>query len=93
MVIELMDYQNEKVAFDIGDIEDIVSIEITVVSGDEIAMVFYRNGTAEIFDSSSSRLYDFYDYAYLIYDVTTGVNYLNDERFLSRETSYDVSMD
>ena len=88
-----MDYQDTKVTFDIGNIEDIASIFIEVITGDEIANVLYKDCTIKVFDSSCTRIHDFYDYKYLLYDVNTRINLLNDEIFLNRETSYDLELE
>jgi len=89
MTITLMDYADRKVTHDIGDIENIGTIDIEVITGDEIAVVTYKDGTIKRFDSSDSRIYDFYDNEYEIYNAETGVNYLNSDEFLKRESSYD----
>ena len=93
MTIELMDYQNKKVTFDIGNIEDILTIVIEVTTGDEIATVLYKNRTIKVFDSSCTRACDYFDYKYLLYDVSYRVNHLNDEIFLKRKTSYDLEFE
>ena len=92
MIIELMDYQDKKVTFDIGNIEDIVSIIIEVITGDEIATVLYKNYTTKVFDSSRTRIDDYFDYKYTLYDVINGVDHLSDEIFLNRKTSYDLDL-
>ena len=93
MIIELMDYQDKKVTFDIGNIEDIVSIIIEVITGDEIATVLYKNYTTKVFDSSCTRIGDYFNYKYLLYDVINGVDHLSDEIFLNRKTSYDLDLE
>ena len=93
MTIELMDYQNKKDTFDIGNIEDIVSIVIEVLTGDEIATVLYKNYTIKVFDSSCTRITDYFDYEYTLYDVINGVDHLSDEIFLNRKTSYDLELE
>ena len=93
MIIELMDYQDKKVTFDIGNIEDIVSIIIEVITGDEIATVLYKNYTTKVFDSSRTRIDDYFDYKYTLYDVINGVDHLSDEIFLNRKTSYDLDLE
>ena len=92
MIIELMDYQDKKVTFDIGNIEDIVSIVIEVITGDEIATVWYKNYTTKVFDSSYTRISDYFDYKYTLYDAINGVDHLSDEIFLNRKTSYDLDL-
>ena len=93
MTIELMDYQNKKVTFDIGNIEDIASIFIEVITGDEIATVLYKNYTIKVFDSSCTRIGNYFDYKYTLYDVINGVDHLSDEIFLNRKTSYDLELE
>ena len=93
MIIELMDYQDKKVTFDIGNIEYIVSIIIEVITGDEIATVLYKNYTTKVFDSSRTRIDDYFDYKYTLYDVINGVDHLSDEIFLNRKTSYDLDLE
>ena len=88
MIIELMDYRDKKVTFDIGNIEDIVSIIIEVITGDEIATVLYKNYTTKVFDSSPTRIDDYFDYKYTLYDVINGVDHLSHEIFLTRKISY-----
>ena len=92
MIIELMNYQDKKVTFDIGNIEDIVSIIIEVITGDEIATVLYKNYTTKVFDSSCTKNDDCFDYKYTLYDVINGVDHLSDEIFLNRKTSYDLDL-
>ena len=93
MIIELMDYQDKKVTFDIGNIEYVVSIIIEVITGDEIATVLYKNYTTKVFDSSRTRIDDYFDYKYTLYDVINGVDHLSDEIFLNRKTSYDLDLE
>lgn len=88
MELRLMDYAGRSKTFEIGDIEEIARITITVISGDEIATVIYKGYSSKEFDSSNSRMADFYDDEYDIYDVTSGLNLLDDPEFKNRKTSY-----
>ena len=88
MTLTLMDYSGDKTDFEIGSLDDIECIDITVISGDEIADVYYKNGTNTTFDSSNTRLCDFYDYSYTLYDSDT--NLLNQFEF--RNNSYNMNM-
>ena len=64
----LMDYKNNK--WDTGISEDEVKrIDIQVISGDEVADVYFRNAVHKIDVSELNkipRLYDFYDMGYSI---------------------------
>lgn len=51
MKLKLMDYMDRTKEFEIGDIDDILRIDIRILSGDEIAIVTYMNGDKEKFDS------------------------------------------
>ena len=91
MTIELMNYQNKKVTFDIGNIEDIKAIKIEVKSGDEIAYIMYNDERLWVrFDSSLGRKHRHYEFSYPVYDELFGINLLTDKRFLDRETSRHI---
>ena len=90
MKIKLLDYQSNPSEHEIGDLEDIASIHIEVISGDEVMSVHYKNGKTEIFDSCSSfRCMAFHDCSYTIYEPAAGINHLEDENWLKRSDSYD----
>lgn len=88
MNVKLLDYAGKSIFVDVGDIDTIESMMITVISGDEILTVSYKNGTEETFDSSDSRIMDFYDGEYAIYDEKAGINGFDNEEFMNRNTSY-----
>ena len=88
MKLRLMDYAGGSNTFEIGDIEKIARIMITVITGDEIATVIYKDYSIEKFDSSYDRRADFFDDEYDIYDITSGLNLLDDPKFKNRKTSY-----
>lgn len=83
-----MDYARRSKTFEIGDIQNIARISITVISGDEIATVIYKDYSSKEFDSSNNRMADFFDEEYDIYNVTSGLNLLDDPKFKRRESSY-----
>lgn len=87
MEIVLFDYNATKKTFDIGEFKDISKIEITILSGDETAKVFYKDTTIAWFDSSNDRRIDYYDGRYTIYDIADGTNII--DAWLKRENSYD----
>ncbi len=89
MKLELLNYRGDSIEREIGNIEDIESVTIRVVTGDEIADVVYKNHDEKSFDSCGSRTRDYYDGEYEIYRVDSDENLINDEKFKNRETSYD----
>lgn len=88
-----MDYKNKKVKtnIDLDKLDEIQRIEIRVITGDEICKIQYKDGKEEFFDSSNSRLTDYYDYEYTLYDALTNKNLI--EKFLKRKSSYDIDFD
>ena len=89
MTIELIDYDGIKVKKRIGKKEDVAVINIEVVSGDEIAIVIYKDYSTKHFDSSDTRMIDFHDDSYNIYDYTKENNLIDNPLWLNRKTSYD----
>ena len=91
MTLTLLDYENRKMSFDIGDIKIIDNIKITVLSGDEVATVTYNNGDQVKFDSceEGGRLISYYDGEYVLYDKATKKNWLKRPGFVFRRNSYD----
>lgn len=84
----LLDYDcNEcHTGIDLAHLDDILRIDIEVLSGDEIARVLYKNGDMEEFDSSEDRIIDYADNEYCIYQA--GVKNEIDD-WLKRGNSYD----
>ena len=84
----LLDYDcNEfPTGIDLDDLDDILRIDIEVVSGDEIARIIYKNGDMKQFDSNNERMVDFADNEYCIYQA--GVKNEIDD-WLKRVHSYD----
>lgn len=79
MELILYQYDEEPTTFEnVGDLEDIKDIFISIVSGDEIAHIRYKDGTNRAFDSSISRFSDFYDGGYTIYEPSYGIDLLED---------------
>lgn len=62
--IVLRDYMDIKQEFIIENFENVDDIHITVISGDEIADIEYKDGQSITFDSSNSRSDDFIDCYY-----------------------------
>lgn len=88
MKIELLDYASNRVSVDVGDLDDIAKIVISVISGDEVLEVIYKDYTSEVFDSSTDRMMDFYDDEYEIYNVDEPYNLIDIPEFINRKTSY-----
>lgn len=84
----LMDYANNQMdtGFCIDDLSNVFRIDIKVVTGDEIAEVMMKNGKKYCFDSSSTRMMDFFDDEYCIFSPSE--NHLDD--FDKRTSSYDL---
>ena len=93
MKIELLDYEDNIKVVDVGDIKEIGSMYIEVISGDEVLMVVYKDYTIMKFDSSNTRCEDRYEGRYLIYNEQRGINLLKNEDFLYRRNSYDYLYD
>ena len=85
----LLDFDNNKTktGVDLNNLDDVLRIDIRVISGDEMAHITYKNGKAIAFDGTTEpRVMDFDDGEYCIYQA--GVKNDIDE-WLKRENSYD----
>ena len=89
MKIKLLDYEKKNKVVDIGDIKEIGSMYIEVLSGDEVLLIIYKDYTIKEFDSSNTRREDSLEGEYPIYNEQLGINLLKDEDFLNRKDSYD----
>ena len=89
MKIKLLGYKNKISFVDVGDIKEIESMYIDVISGDEVLFVVYKDYTIKEFDSSHTRCKDHLDARYPIYNEPIGLNLLKNEDFLNRRGSYD----
>lgn len=88
MKIVLLDYQDNKREFEIGDLNDIATITMRVVSGDEIATVCRKDGKVEEYDSDIfDRRIDFDDGGYFVYSYANSGCLFN-EKWLNRKSSY-----
>lgn len=63
--IKLCDYENNEVSVAIED-KPIEAIVVNVVSGDEIAYIYYEDGTRIITDSCDHRDFSYLDESYLV---------------------------
>ncbi len=88
MTLQIMNYCNDKIDVDVGELDDISTISILVLSGDEIITVKKKNGSMIEEDSDRHlRTVNFYDGEYIIYDPSNGVNVLDE--WAKRKNSYD----
>lgn len=86
MNLDLFDYRGRRVIYEIGERETIERIHITVITGDEIAAVFYKDGSKATFDSGDNRIMNFYDDSYEIYNCESDDNLIDKEEFRNRVT-------
>ena len=86
----LLDYDGNEfhTGVDLENLDDILRIDIEVISGDEIARVIYTNGDMIQFDSNNCRIMDFADDEYCIYQA--GVKNEIDD-WLKRVDSYSYN--
>lgn len=66
MKVSIYDYANREVEVNlpVDKIEDIKRIDVTILTGDEIVEFIFKNGNTLKVDSSSARIWDFYDGSY-----------------------------
>lgn len=105
--IILTDYANKPKYVDIPNIENVESINITIISGDELLRVEYKDDTKTLrVDSSSDRIMDFYDGSYCIsvkdiekfneislMDTDDTKSYLKQETLVKHFGEYDIFND
>lgn len=85
MIIKLVNCKHRRVRFDIG--EDFTKIDISVITGDEVAEVLYKNGCSLKFDSCPEgmrRDSEQIDFSYELYNKEKGIDHLHDVEWLMR---------
>lgn len=88
MTLQIMNCYDDKIDVDIGELDDILTISVTVISGDEILHVLKKNGEEIKEDSDRHfRTIDFYDGQYTIYNSSIGLNKI--EAWEKRKDSND----
>ncbi len=76
--------------FDIDDLANVSCAWMTVVSGDEILTVLYKDGERRKWDSCPGvRFIGYEDGEYNIYVPEYGVDLLHDDTWLSMSKAYD----
>ena len=89
--MKLLSYEGESVEIDV-DLDDpsILAAIVSVISGDEVLSVLYRDGSESEYDAcylaGMWRAYDYRDGSYLV--VINGKWRVDKEAFLSRKDSY-----
>lgn len=66
MNITIYDYDNEATNVIIPDDKAIESIYVEVLSGDEVGIIKFTDGTHIRFDASDCRMHDWYDGSYVV---------------------------
>ena len=86
--LTLMDYLDRKISFRIGKFEDILRIDILIISGDEFAIVTNTRGKIKVFDSCvfRNRVKEYYDGKYCLY-LKNEINHIKE--FDSRVYPYE----
>lgn len=87
MKIELLEYNEDRKAFDIPEKGDILVATIQILSGDEVLKVITRDGKLHVYDASDTRIQDFDEYEYIVY--TGIIDLFENERWLARKSAYD----
>ena len=64
--IKIYDFLNEEKI--IPTTKPIDSIEVSVISGDEVITINYKDGTSESHDASDDRYLDLYDGFYIVFE-------------------------
>lgn len=87
MDLKLLDFESKAHNFEIGKIEDIARITIKVFTGDEIAVVIYKDYTVQMFDAGENRIEGYLDYVYDIYHFEDPESLIFDQKFIDRKSS------
>lgn len=88
MTINIIDYAGNKTPIDIGDLDNVLTLAIRVITGDEILTVVDKNGKIDEYDSSDGRINNYFDDSYIVFNRAEGINLLEDPNFMEREDSY-----
>lgn len=87
MKIKILDYRSRAKEVDVGELKDIRKMKVQVVTGDEILIVTYKDGSEKRFDSSDDRTKAFFDGDYELYNTETEpeINELENPEWLDRD--------
>jgi hypothetical protein len=89
--IEIMNFENTRKTAKLEDFENVVRLEIRVISGDEILNILYKDYSVKAFDSDTNRTENYFDAHYCIYDITNNINHL--DKWNKRNSSYDIKLE
>ena len=65
MKFKIYDYDNEKVEVEVPD-KPIHHITVTILSGDETGVIYFKDGTTQAFDASECRCTGYFDDQYVV---------------------------
>lgn len=68
MKFKIYDYDNENVEVEVPD-KPIHHITVTILSGDETGVIYFKDGTTQSFDASDCRSFDYFDDEYIVNDM------------------------
>lgn len=99
MIINIVDYKDDRIPVYIGDIENIDYIEVEVLTGDEVITVWYKDGTyKDDLDGSQCHLKDYYDGEYDVpseqiekWSNMPGSSYDRMERFIESVEEWNMN--
>ena len=65
MKFKIYDYDNKKVEVEVPD-KPIHHITVTILSGDETGIIYFKDGTTQSFDASDCRNTNCFDEEYIV---------------------------
>ena len=68
MKFKIYDFENKVTIVEIPD-KPIDRIEVTILSGDETGIIYFKDGTTQSFDASDCRNTDCFDEEYIVDDM------------------------
>lgn len=88
VVMKLFDYEGgltERVI----NLDEVKRIDIDVISGDELADIQWKDGSRNTcYDSSNSRVIDYFDWSYPVFDPANGINLFEEDAWLLRDETW-----
>lgn len=63
-IVDIRDYEGKKKNITIKNFEQVKSISVTILSGDEVLDVTYEDKHTDSFDASDSRVISYFDVVY-----------------------------
>ena len=85
MKFKIYDYDNEKVEVEVPD-KPIDHITVTILSGDETGVIYFKDGTTQSFDASDCRNMGVFDGEYDVLGKVVDEWVSTDSRLSRRET-------